>query len=98
MMAVIRSPATLTPVAPTEIVTLEVGGQSVSVSNPGKIFFPEAGVTKLDLIRYYLSVADGAVRGVLDRPMAMKRWPNGATATSSSRSGPLTSCRSSCGR
>ena len=78
-MAVIRSPATLTRVAPTETVTLEVGGLSVSVSNPGKIFFPEAGVTKLDLIRYYLSVADGAVRGVLDRPMAMKRWPNGAT-------------------
>ncbi len=65
--------------APTETVALEVGGQSVSVSNPGKIFFPEVGITKLDLIRYYLSVADGAVRGVLDRPMAMKRWPNGAT-------------------
>lgn len=59
--------------APTEAVTLEVGGQSVSVSNPGKVFFAEAGITKLDLVRYYLSVADGAVRGVRDRPMALKR-------------------------
>jgi len=64
--------------APTEAVTLEVGGQSVSVSNPGKLFFAEAGITKLDLVRYYLSVADGAVRGVFDRPMALKRYPNGA--------------------
>jgi DNA ligase D-like protein (predicted polymerase) len=64
--------------APTEAVTLEVGGQSVSVSNPGKLFFAEAGITKLDLVRYYLSVADGAVRGVQDRPMALKRYPNGA--------------------
>jgi bifunctional non-homologous end joining protein LigD len=64
--------------APTEAVTLEVGGQSVSVSNPGKLFFAEAGITKLDLVRYYLSVADGAVRGVHDRPMALKRYPNGA--------------------
>jgi bifunctional non-homologous end joining protein LigD len=57
---------------------LDVDGQTVSVSNPDKVFFPEAGITKLDLIRYYLSVADGAVRGVLDRPMALKRFPNGA--------------------
>ena len=57
---------------------LDVDGQTVSVSNPDKIFFPEAGITKLDLIRYYLSVADGAVRGVRDRPMALKRFPNGA--------------------
>ncbi|HET9498500.1 MAG TPA: non-homologous end-joining DNA ligase, partial [Candidatus Limnocylindria bacterium] len=57
---------------------LDVGGQTVSVSNPDKVFFAEAGITKLDLIRYYLSVADGAVRGVRDRPMALKRFPNGA--------------------
>jgi DNA ligase D-like protein (predicted polymerase) len=64
--------------ASTEAVVLEVGGQSVSVSNPGKVFFSEPGITKLDLIRYYLSVADGAVRGVFERPMALKRYPNGA--------------------
>jgi DNA ligase D-like protein (predicted polymerase) len=77
-MAVIPTPATLRLVAPTETVELEAGGQSVSVSNPGKLFFPDAGITKLDLIRYYLSVSEGAVLGVLDRPMALKRFPNGA--------------------
>jgi DNA ligase D-like protein (predicted polymerase) len=65
-------------VAPTETAELEVDGQSVSVSNPGKLFFAEAGITKFDLVRYYLSVADGALRGVMDRPMALKRFPNGA--------------------
>jgi bifunctional non-homologous end joining protein LigD len=64
--------------APTKAVSLDVGGEAVSVSNPDKLFFAEAGVTKLDLVRYYLSVADGALRGVRDRPMALKRFPNGA--------------------
>jgi bifunctional non-homologous end joining protein LigD len=61
-----------------ESVTLEVDGHEVTVSNPAKLFFPEAGVTKLDLVRYYLAVAEGAIRGVRDRPMALKRFPNGA--------------------
>ena len=43
---------------------LEVAGREVTISNPGKVFFPEAGHTKLDLVRYYLAVADGALRGV----------------------------------
>ncbi len=43
---------------------LEVAGHQVSVSNPDKVFFPATGHTKLDLIRYYLAVADGALRGV----------------------------------
>ena len=64
--------------AKTEAIELEIGGQSVSVSNPDKVFFADAGITKLDLVRYYLSVADGAVRGVFDRPMALKRFPHGA--------------------
>jgi bifunctional non-homologous end joining protein LigD len=64
--------------APSKAVTLDVGGESVSVSNPDKVFFTEVGVTKLDLVRYYLSVADGALLGVRDRPMALKRFPNGA--------------------
>jgi bifunctional non-homologous end joining protein LigD len=64
--------------APTKAVTLDVDGRTVSVSNPDKVFFAEAGVTKLDLVRYYLSVADGALRGVRHRPMALKRFPNGA--------------------
>jgi bifunctional non-homologous end joining protein LigD len=57
---------------------LEVAGRSVPVSNPGKIYFPRTGHTKLDLIRYYLSVADGALRGAAGRPMVLKRYVNGA--------------------
>jgi bifunctional non-homologous end joining protein LigD len=59
-------------------VLLEVAGIEVPISNPSKVFFPVAGYTKLDLVRYYLSVADGALVGVRDRPMALKRFPNGA--------------------
>jgi DNA ligase D-like protein (predicted polymerase) len=57
---------------------LEVAGQPVTVSNPDKVFFPRSGHTKMDLVRYYLAVADGAVRGVADRPMALKRFVHGA--------------------
>jgi DNA ligase D-like protein (predicted polymerase) len=56
---------------------LEVAGREVTVTNPDKVFFPQSGRTKLDLVRYYLSVADGALRGVSDRPMALKRYVNG---------------------
>ena len=58
--------------------TLTVAGREVSVSNPGKVFFPDAGHTKLDLVRYYLAVAEGALRGAGGRPMALKRFVNGA--------------------
>src|SRR5215211_7304067 len=57
---------------------LEVAGREVGISNPEKVFFPASGVTKLDLVRYYLTVADGALRGVQGRPMALKRYVNGA--------------------
>lgn len=57
---------------------LEVAGREVAVSNPEKVFFPRTGHTKLDLVRYYLTVADGALRGVSGRPMALKRFVNGA--------------------
>jgi bifunctional non-homologous end joining protein LigD len=57
---------------------LEVAGREVTVSNPDKVFFPKTGHTKLDLVRYYLDVADGALRGVAGRPMALKRYVNGA--------------------
>jgi bifunctional non-homologous end joining protein LigD len=57
---------------------LEVTGRQVTVTNPEKVFFPRTGHTKLDLVRYYLSVAGGAVRGVAGRPMALKRFVNGA--------------------
>jgi bifunctional non-homologous end joining protein LigD len=57
---------------------LDVAGLEVGVSNPDKVFFPALGVTKMDLVRYYLAVADGALRGVGGRPMALKRYVNGA--------------------
>jgi DNA ligase D-like protein (predicted polymerase) len=57
---------------------VDVAGRQVTVTNPDKVFFPRTGHTKLDLVRYYLAVAGGAVRGVAGRPMAMKRFVNGA--------------------
>src|SRR6266513_923616 len=57
---------------------LEVAGRAVTISNPDKVFFPQSGHTKLDLVRYYVAVAEGALRGVGGRPMALKRFVNGA--------------------
>ena len=56
---------------------LEIGGRQVTVTNPDKVFFPRIGLTKLDLVHYYLAVAPGALRGVYGRPMALKRYVNG---------------------
>lgn len=56
---------------------LIVAGREVAVSNPQKVLFPDAGYTKLDLVRYYLDVADGALRGAGDRPNVLVRYPNG---------------------
>src|SRR3984957_19353730 len=63
--------------SPKEII--EVSGRTVAISNPGKVYFPETGHTKLDVVRYYLSVADGALRGVNGRPMVLKRFVDGAS-------------------
>ena len=57
---------------------IEVAGREVSISNPDKVYFPRTGHTKLDLIRYYLGVADGALTGVRRRPMVLKRFVHGA--------------------
>jgi bifunctional non-homologous end joining protein LigD len=57
---------------------LEVGGREVTITNPDKVYFPRAGHTKLDLVRYFLAVADGALTGVRGRPMALKRFVDGA--------------------
>ena len=56
---------------------VDVHGREVAVTNPSKVLFPEAGVTKLDLVRYYLDVADGALRGAGGRPCILLRFPNG---------------------
>ena len=62
--------------AESEILSLD--GHQVTISNPGKVFFADAGITKMDLVNYYRAVADGAVMGVRDRPMALKRFVDGA--------------------
>ncbi len=58
---------------------LEIDGRTVRISNPDKVFFPQGSITKLDLARYYVRVGAGVVRGVYERPMTMKRYPNGVT-------------------
>ena len=63
---------------PQKVEFLELNGFEVKITNPDKVFFPEIGVTKLDLVNYYLAVAPGAIRGVYDRPTSLKRFPNGA--------------------
>ena len=63
---------------PTPTATVEVNGHDMPVSNPDKVFFPEAGITKLDLVRYYLAVGSGALRGTLRRPTTLKRFVDGA--------------------
>jgi bifunctional non-homologous end joining protein LigD len=57
---------------------LEVAGREVAVTNPQKVVFPQLGLTKLELVSYYLAVADGALRGIAGRPMALKRYVHGA--------------------
>ncbi|MGH9059475.1 MAG: DNA polymerase domain-containing protein [Acidimicrobiales bacterium] len=65
-------------------VSLEVGGRRVRITHPDKVIFPAQGGnnghTKLDLILYYLAVADGALRGVAGRPMILKRFVKGISA------------------
>jgi bifunctional non-homologous end joining protein LigD len=56
---------------------LVADGHEVVITNPGKLLFPDAGVTKLDLARYYLAVAAGALRGAGGRPCILVRYPNG---------------------
>jgi bifunctional non-homologous end joining protein LigD len=56
---------------------IDVAGRSVAISNPEKVLFPQAGYTKRDLVRYYLAVADGALRAAGNRPNVLVRYPNG---------------------
>ena len=63
---------------PDPAVEIEVSGRTVTITNPDKVFFPQTGYTKMDVVQYYLAVADGALRGVMNRPMVLKRFVNGA--------------------
>ena len=69
--------------APREYTTLEICGLELKLSSPSKVYFPEhAGrpaITKLDLARYYLSVADATVNHLRERPTVLKRWRDGIT-------------------
>src|SRR4051812_43816262 len=60
-----------------ERVLLDVGGREVAISNPTKVYFPEAGITKLEVVRYYLAVAEGALRGSGGRPNVLVRYADG---------------------
>lgn len=59
---------------------LEIAGHEVRVSSPDRVVFPAHGLTKLDLVHYYLAVADGALRGAGDRPLVLKRFVKGISA------------------
>jgi bifunctional non-homologous end joining protein LigD len=61
----------------TSATVVQAAGREVRISNPDKLVFPQGGHTKLDLVRYYLAVADGALRGVVGRPMILKRFVKG---------------------
>jgi DNA ligase D len=64
---------------PSPFVEVEAGDQLVKVTNPDKVYFPERGNTKLDLVRYYLAVGDGIIRALRERPTYLQRFPEGVT-------------------
>ena len=61
----------------SEAVEVEVGPRAVRISNPERVYFPETGATKLDLVEYYLSVGDGIVNALRERPCMLHRFPTG---------------------
>ncbi|MFJ5553178.1 non-homologous end-joining DNA ligase [Streptomyces sp. NPDC093225] len=63
-------------------VELEVGDRTVRLSNPEKVYFPERGLTKLDVAQYYLAVGEGVLRGLRDRPTTLERYPDGVDGES----------------
>ncbi len=62
---------------PTPAVELEVGTRTVRVTSPDKSYFPDAGLTKLDVVSYFVAVGDGIFAALQDRPTTMERWPGG---------------------
>jgi DNA ligase D len=67
--------------ASTEATIVDAGGRDLRVSNPDRVIFPSTersdAVTKLDIVTYYLAVADGIMRALADRPTTLERWPKG---------------------
>lgn len=68
--------------APKSEEILEIAGREVRITSPGKLFFPERGETKLDLVHHYLGVAEPLMRTMGGRPLLLERYPNGATGSS----------------
>jgi bifunctional non-homologous end joining protein LigD len=72
------APLYIEPVAKGSYRTIEAAGRELRFSNPDKVFFPQAGHTKLDLARYYLEVAEAALIHLRERPTTLKRFVDGA--------------------
>src|SRR5437588_10184776 len=64
-------------VARGEAVELDVGGRTVRISSPDRVYFSARGETKLDLVNYYMSVGEGIVRALRERPCMLHRFPGG---------------------
>lgn len=64
---------------PTAHETLDVGERTVRISNPGKVYFPERGFTKLDVVRYVVAVGEALLPALRDRPTTLERYPDGVT-------------------
>ena len=62
---------------PVPAVELEVGNRAVRVTSPDKVYFPDVGLTKLDIVSYVIAVGDGIFAALKDRPVTMERWPGG---------------------
>ena len=67
----------MAPAAKSESLEIEVGDRTVRISNPQRVYFPETGATKQDLVEYYLSVGDGIVRALRERPCMLHRFTTG---------------------
>lgn len=63
-------------------IELDAGGRTVRLSSPDKVYFPERGLTKLDVAQYYLAVADGITRALRNRPTTLERYPEGVEGES----------------
>jgi DNA ligase D len=61
----------------SEAVEIEVGPHAVRITNPDRVYFPETGATKLDLVNYYLSIGEGIVNALRERPCMLHRFPTG---------------------
>ena len=66
---------------PDDAVVVHVDGRDVSISSPGKVFFPTRSDTKLDLVNFYVTIGEPLMRAMRDRPVLLQRFPNGTTGS-----------------